>query len=70
MPGVERSFAAIRTPRYVFVVHATGERELYDLVADPDQLVSRHDDPSLAPVRAELGRRLARLADCVGPTCR
>ena len=70
VPGVERSFAAIRTPRYLFVDHVTGERELYDLVADPDQLVSRHDDPSLAPVRAELGRRLARLVDCAGATCR
>ncbi|MBA3330255.1 MAG: sulfatase [Actinobacteria bacterium] len=69
-PVAERSFAAIRSLRYIFVVHATGERELYDLVADPDQLVSRHDDPALAGVRAELGRRLARLGDCAGATCR
>ena len=34
------TYSAIRTPRYVFVQHTTGEQELYDLATDPNQLTS------------------------------
>jgi len=43
---------------------------LYDLVADPYELTSRHADPSLAGVKAELARRLALLRGCRGAACR
>lgn len=60
---------AIRTQRYVYVERPDDERELYDLVEDPFQLNSRHDDPALADVEADLARRLAELIDCAGETC-
>jgi N-acetylglucosamine-6-sulfatase len=62
-------YAAVRTTRYVYVEHTTGERELYDLVVDPDELQSRHDDPAFATIRADLQRRLAKLRRCAGSAC-
>jgi N-acetylglucosamine-6-sulfatase len=63
------SYAAIRTDRYLYAEHATGELELYDLHRDPWQLASGHADPALAPVRAELAERLAALRRCAGASC-
>ena len=62
-------YAAVRTTRYVYVEHTTGERELYDLAVDPDELQSRHDDPVFATIRADLERRLAKLRRCTGSAC-
>ena len=62
-------FTAVRTARYSWVEYATGERELYDLAADPHQLRSRHADPRYAKLRADLARRLAALRRCAGTTC-
>ena len=64
-----RTFDAIRGERYKLVRHSTGERELYDLVTDPDELESRHDDPALADVAADLERRLDVLVGCAGESC-
>jgi arylsulfatase A-like enzyme len=65
-----QQYAAIRTPRYVYVEHATGERELYDLAADPDQLESRAGHRGFEQVEADLAARLARLRTCAGAACR
>jgi N-acetylglucosamine-6-sulfatase len=67
---IVRGFAAIRTYRYVYAEYTTGERELYDLERDPHQLHSVHDDPTYAPVRAGLARRLRVLRVCAGEGCR
>jgi N-acetylglucosamine-6-sulfatase len=64
------SFEALRTYRYVYVEYLTGERELYDLQRDPNELQSGHDDPAYAPVQAELARRLQALRVCAGRSCR
>jgi N-acetylglucosamine-6-sulfatase len=64
------SYAALRTYRYVYVEYATGERELYDLQRDPDELDSVHDDPAYAPVRSALAQRLSALRVCAGEGCR
>ncbi|MES1241912.1 MAG: sulfatase [Acidobacteriota bacterium] len=64
------SYEAIRTPRWLWVEYRNGSRELYDLEADPLQLRSRHGDPALAAVQADLARRLAKLRTCAGATCR
>jgi arylsulfatase A-like enzyme len=60
---------AIRTPRYEYAEHATGERELYDFDVDPEQLRSLHEDPALDAVEAELSGRLAALRACAGAAC-
>jgi N-acetylglucosamine-6-sulfatase len=63
-------YSAIHTPRYVYTEYANGERELYDLVADPQQLASRHADSGASEIRTELARRLASLRRCSGASCR
>jgi N-acetylglucosamine-6-sulfatase len=68
--GQPLAFTGIRTSRHVYVEHASGERELYDLAADPHQLQSLHADPAHAGLREELARRLAKLRTCAGANCR
>ena len=62
--------AGVRTRRWFYAEYSNGERELYDLVADPDELTSRHLDPTYAAVEADLARRLAALRSCSGASCR
>jgi N-acetylglucosamine-6-sulfatase len=59
-------YQAIRTRRYTYSELATGERELYDLGADPFELQNVADSPAYAQVQAELGLRLASLTRCSG----
>ncbi|HEX6701078.1 MAG TPA: sulfatase [Gaiellaceae bacterium] len=68
-PGPEH-FDAIRSRNWLYAEYATGERELYDLAHDPDELQSLHGDPSYAAVRGALAQRLHVLVACKGPTCR
>jgi arylsulfatase A-like enzyme len=68
-PGAA-TFAALHTPRFVYAEHGSGEKELYDLQVDPDQLVSRHADPGYAAVRTGLAQRLFDLRRCAGDACR
>lgn len=60
---------AIRTRRFMYAEHAGAERELYDLVVDPFQLRSRHQDPAYRRAREELADRLGSLRDCSGKAC-
>jgi N-acetylglucosamine-6-sulfatase len=64
------TYSAIRTPNWVYAEHVTGERELYNLARDRDQLNSVHNDLALASAKANLAMRLARLRGCSGATCR
>lgn len=64
------TYHAIRTGRYKYIEYATGERELYDLRADPYELDSRHDDPRYADLRHRLATELDELARCQGMSCR
>jgi N-acetylglucosamine-6-sulfatase len=66
----EPSFKAIRTARYMYAEHRSGERELYDLKNDPFELVSRHKAPAYASVKAQLAARLHQLQNCAGSSCR
>jgi len=52
------------------VEHVNGERELYDLENDPDELVNVAIDPALAPLRNAMALRLAALRGCAGSSCR
>jgi N-acetylglucosamine-6-sulfatase len=64
-----RSFAAIRTRRYVLVKWHRG-RELYDLKRDPDELRNRAGVPTYARVRRALVPRLHDLRKCRRRGCR
>jgi arylsulfatase A-like enzyme len=63
-------YHAIRTDRYLYVEYDTGDRELYDLATDPNELDNRQGDPAYASVQADLARRLATLETCRGLSCR
>lgn len=45
-PDGSRWYAAVRSPRFLYFEHSTGEKELYDHQVDPHQLRSRHADPA------------------------
>lgn len=68
--GAQNRYVAVRTHRYVYAEYANGDRELYDLQTDPQQLTSRHNDPALASIRATLASRLAQLRACKGAACK
>lgn len=63
-------YAGLRSPRWKYVEHSTGERELYDLQQDPYELTSVHNDPRYATTRQALASRLATLRTCAGDVCR
>ena len=63
-------FTAIRTARYLYAEHGNGEKELYDLMNDPFELRSRHNDPAYASIRGQLATRLHALESCAGSSCR
>lgn len=62
-------YQGLRTAQYTYVEYVTGERELYDLKADPDELnnLAATADPALL---ASLAQRLKELRDCRGDSCR
>jgi arylsulfatase A-like enzyme len=57
------AYCAVRSTNRLYVRYATGEEELYDLVADPYELVNRINDPAYAADRTALRSR--RLTLCV-----
>ncbi|MBF8186086.1 sulfatase [Nonomuraea sp. K274] len=63
------AYQALRTNRYTYVRYDTGERQLYDLAADPYQLYNLADcaDPVLV---TRLEGLLRAMAACSGATCR
>jgi N-acetylglucosamine-6-sulfatase len=65
----QQIFTALRTSRYLYAEYSNGDRELYDLVGDPDQLTSLHADPAYQALRTVLAERLARLRTCAGAAC-
>jgi N-acetylglucosamine-6-sulfatase len=65
----EPGFKAIRTERYMYAEHSTGEKELYDLLKDPFELQSRQNASAYASVKSLLAARLDQLRDCTGSDC-
>ncbi len=62
----KQAFQGLRTQRYAYAEYENGERELYDLRRDPEQLENLAGSAPLAALRAQLARRLAGLRNCVG----
>jgi arylsulfatase A-like enzyme len=68
------NYSAVRTARYNYVEYETGERELYDLNADPTELTNIYNSAPQT-LRAELKARLEELKRCTGtgptqPSCK
>jgi N-acetylglucosamine-6-sulfatase len=64
------AYKAIRTERYLFVLYANKQTELYDMYRDPAQLRNKTGDPRYRRVRKFLRRQITAFAACGGPTCR
>jgi N-acetylglucosamine-6-sulfatase len=61
-------FKGIRTARYTYVEYSTGERELYDLRSDPDELHNLASTASRS-LLDELHQRVAALQSCRSRQC-
>lgn len=57
------TYCAVRSTRWTYVRYSDGEEELYDLTADPDQLVNLAGDPAAADALATMRSRLEVLCD-------
>jgi N-acetylglucosamine-6-sulfatase len=60
----------VRTERWKWIEWATGDRELYDLTADPDELHNKAASAGYAPTAAALAALSQQLATCAGGGCR
>lgn len=62
--GVALSLRTVRTKTHKMTVdYQSAAGELYDLIADPDEMTNLFDDPAAAKVRSELDRMLATRPD-------
>jgi arylsulfatase A-like enzyme len=68
--AVVPAMRGLRTPRFAYFEHGTGEVELYNMIEDPDQLRNVHEMPLYHHVEAAMHEALARYSNCAGPTCR
>ena len=64
-----KDYEGIRLGPWKYIEWPTGEKELYDVSSDPDELHNRVREPNLFPIREFLHRQLRRLEDCVGREC-
>jgi len=63
------NYDAVRTSRYLYVEYpTTGEKELYDLGADPYELTNLYSSAS-PTLLGDLESRLDALKSCAGETC-
>jgi arylsulfatase A-like enzyme len=63
------AYRGVRTQRWAYLEHETGERELYDVLTDPYQLANLAADPNHAPVVERLAQAALTLATCAGADC-
>ena len=62
--------SGIRTGQYKLIRYANGDNELYDLMADPNELASRYGDPRYASVQRQLVALWEQYKDCRTDGCR
>ncbi len=70
-PIAERrpQYVAVRTSDWLYAEYTSGDRELYNLIADPDELVNVAADPSYGATILQLSQSLRSLESCKGSTC-
>ncbi len=67
---VQRFSTGLRTDEWLYVEYATGEKEMYDMRADPRQIRNVVRLAEHAKQRKLLAAELRRLRDCEGMQCR
>jgi N-acetylglucosamine-6-sulfatase len=65
-----KDYEGIRLGPYKYIEWPNGEKELYDITKDPNELNNIVKVPNFFPIRAYLHAQLVRLETCVGRTCR
>jgi arylsulfatase A-like enzyme len=65
-----KDYEGIRLGPYKYIEWPDGEKELYDITKDPNELNNVVRVPNLSPIRAFLHAQLVRLETCSGRTCR
>ena len=68
--AVVPAMRGLRTQRFAYFEHASGEIELYNMIEDPDQLKNGHEMPLYHDIEGAMHTALWRYANCVGPMCR
>lgn len=64
-----KDYAGIRLGPYKYIAWPSGEKEMYNINKDPNELNSIHRVPNFFPIRNFLHRQMHRLIDCVGREC-
>jgi hypothetical protein len=57
----ETAFSAVRTSQYIYVEYPNGDREFYDLAADPYQVANAINNPAYTSTISQLDIRLEQL---------
>jgi N-acetylglucosamine-6-sulfatase len=65
-----KDYEGIRLGPYKYIAWPTGEKELYDINKDPNELNNLARVPDFYPIRNFLHRQLRRFENCVGRECR
>ena len=68
-PSPLRFSQGVRTGDYLYVEHASRERELYDLRSDPREVTNLVDRPAMRSVVRRLAHELDVLRNCRGTGC-
>jgi arylsulfatase A-like enzyme len=65
-----KDYEGIRIGPYKYIAWPDGEKELYDINKDPNELNNIVKIPNFFPIRNFLHRQLRRFENCVGRECR
>jgi arylsulfatase A-like enzyme len=65
-----KDYEGIRLGPYKYIAWPDGEKELYDINKDPNELNNLVKVPNFFPIRNFLHRQLRRFENCVGRECR
>ena len=68
-PEVAR-YRGVRTTRFKYLEYPNGEREMYDLDRDPDEMKSLQDKNKYDAEQAALHALFERVQNCAGAACR
>jgi arylsulfatase A-like enzyme len=64
-----KDYSGIRLGPYKYIAWPDGEKELYDINRDPNELNSIVNVPNFFPIRNFLHREMLRLTECSGRDC-